>query len=141
MTELEQRIDRLEAVQDIKTLIAKFSRGTDRHNDPAVTRMVFSDDAVWDSPQYGRYDGLEKIVEATSWGGKEVILWSMHIMVSPIIEIDPSGILATANWYLWEPMTARHRDGSVADTWFGAVYDAKLRKVGPSCWKIYYMRL
>lgn len=141
MTEFEQRLNRLEAVQDIKTLIARFARGTDRNNDPAVTRLVFSDDAVWESPQYGRYEGIEKIVEATSWGGREVIQWSMHFMVSPIIEVDTSATSAVANWYLWEPMTARHPDGEVADTWFGAVYDARLRKVGQSQWKICHLVL
>ncbi len=141
MTQLEQRIARLEAIDDIKTLIARFARGTDRHNDPDVTRLVFSEDAVWESPQYGRYDGLEKIVEATSWGGREVIQWSMHFMVSPIIEIAPDCMSATAHWYLWEPMKARHPDGDVTETWFGATYDAKLRKVGENKWKIFHLVL
>jgi hypothetical protein len=138
---LEKRIARLEAIEEIKTLIARFARGTDRHNDPAVTRQVFSDDAVWESSQYGRYEGLERIVDATSQGGREIILWSMHYMVSPIIEIDASLESATAQWYLWEPMTARFPDGSVSDTWFGATYEAKLRCVGRGQWKVHYLYL
>ena len=71
MNGIEQRLARLEAIEEIKLLIAKFARGTDRNNDPAVTRATFTDDAVWESPQYGSYHGIEAIVAATSWGGME----------------------------------------------------------------------
>jgi hypothetical protein len=62
-------------------------------------------------------------------------------MVSPIIKVDPASRTATANWYLWEPMKTRHPDGEIADTWFGATYDAHLRKTDGVGWQIFKLTL
>lgn len=141
MADLEHRIARLEAIESIKRVIARYARGADRNNDPAIMRPLFTEDAVWESKQYTRVEGREEIVETMSWGGTNIIKWAIHYMISPVIDIHEDLQSASAEWYLWEPMTARHTDGTDADTWSGSVYKAEFKRMGDDSWKIKYLNL
>jgi len=49
----EDRIARLEDIEEIRQLTIRYAAGTDRRNDPRVMRELFSEDAVWGSDGFG----------------------------------------------------------------------------------------
>ncbi|MBM3518297.1 MAG: hypothetical protein FJX56_10625, partial [Alphaproteobacteria bacterium] len=44
---LEERITRLEDIEAIKRMLARYAQGADRNNDPNVLRELYTEDAVW----------------------------------------------------------------------------------------------
>ncbi|HYH19948.1 MAG TPA: nuclear transport factor 2 family protein [Azospirillum sp.] len=128
--DLERRLARLEAVEAIRTLIGRYAEGADRRNDPALMRPLFADDAVWEAAGFGRFTGGNAIAAELDRIGREQIVWTMHYMVSPIVEPAADGRTARAGWSLWE--LARVADGGAdaADHWIAGVYDAELRREG-----------
>lgn len=132
--DLERRLARLEAAEAIRTLIGRYAEGADRRNDPALMRPLFADDAVWEAAGFGRFTGGDAIAEELGRIGREQIVWTMHYMVSPIVEPAADGQTARAGWSLWE--LARVADAGAdagaepADHWIAGTYDAALRREG-----------
>lgn len=144
MQDLERRLARLEAAEAIRTLIGRYAEGADRRNDPALMRPLFADDAVWEAAGFGRFIGGGVIADELARIGREQIVWTMHYMVSPVIEPGADGHTARAGWSLWELAqvadhnrevadhnreVAEHGEGA-ADHWIAGVYDADLRRDG-----------
>jgi SnoaL-like domain len=133
LAQLEKRIARIEAVEAIGNLVAMYARGADRKNDPAVFRKLYDEDSVWEANGFGRFKGRDAIVAATSKVAREQILWCIHYMVDPLIEIAPSGKKATCSWYLWELAKMPDDSGALKDNWIAGYYDSALSK-GPKGW-------
>ncbi len=135
--DLERRLARLEAAEAIRTLIGRYAEGADRRNDPALMRPLFADDAVWEAAGFGRFTGGDVIADELARIGREQIVWTMHYMVSPVIEPGADGHTARAGWSLWElakvadqgKEVAEHGE-EAADHWIAGVYDADLRREG-----------
>ena len=138
---LEDRLTRLEDADTIRTLVVQYGKAADRNNDPDMMRALFEKDCVWESPQFGRYEGIEALVEAASRSSREAIVWTLHYNVSVVVHIDDAGTGARCHWHLWEPMKLRQPGGSDAETWFGATYDTLWRKNAPGLWKMSYLYL
>lgn len=124
MASTEERLDRLELAEAIRTLIARYAQGADRRNDPAVMGPLFHDDAIWEAQGFSRYEGRDAIAAGLAEVAQSDILWTIHFMVSPEIEIDSSGARARCHWYLWELATMRDDDGSPQDSWLGGWYES-----------------
>ncbi len=131
---LEQRLDRIEDAEAIRKLVIRYGRGADRKNDPEVLRGLFEEDCVWESPQFGRYEGLDSLIEATTRSSRDMIVWTLHFNVSVVVDLDETGKTARCRWHLWEPMKLRQEDGSDAETWFGATYDTTWKKMWSGGW-------
>lgn len=107
MTEsLEQRIDRLESIQEITQLkYAYCAACDDDHNGPAVANL-FVPNGVWDAGAgIGRAEGTEaitKLMMAIRDGGS--MRNSAHQVFNPRINIE--GDIATAHWRLLMMYTA-----------------------------------
>lgn len=133
MASIEDKIREFEDIENIKKLKFRYARLADEQN---LNDMVdlFTDDAVWEGPQFGRYDGKDAIRGALTnfWTS---ITWSIHLMTNPIIEVDPSGQEATGQWYIWEPATVDGRP-----LWMVGSYDEKYRKEDGR-WKFSYVYL
>src|SRR6476660_5925044 len=86
---VEARIARLEAVEAIQVLKARYADVCDTGYDPVRMRPFFTNDAVWEF-----FGGISN-----------TITWALHYMVAPIIEIADDGRTATGSWYLLEPCT------------------------------------
>jgi hypothetical protein len=117
---LEERVARLEAIEEIRRLKARYahaadSKYTDDHTrrDQAAIDMAariqadcFTVDAVWDGgPQWGRSEGREAIFAMVR---KSVWSMTMHYLLMPDIEVDGSS--ATALWYQWQVGTLTDGD-------------------------------
>lgn len=69
MTENERllaRLDRLEAIEEIRDLVHRYSWGAD-HRDEEVWRSVWAPDAVWQVGPERSFTGIEEIVDAVAW--------------------------------------------------------------------------
>jgi SnoaL-like domain len=111
---LTRRVERLEAVESIRELKARYAEVCDTGYDPVRMRPFFTDDAVWDGgPRFGRHEGVDAIC-AFFAGVSSRITWALHYMIAPVIEVAADGLSATGSWYLLEPCTMSSESGARA---------------------------
>lgn len=131
---LERRIQRLEDLEAIKQLKARYALACDAGYDAEALAAMFTVDAVWDGGPLGRNEGREAIRRFFQ-GSSHRISFAVHNIVSPVIEID--GDTATGIWYLLQ--TCTYIDGNQA-VWGAATYhDRYFREDG--AWKFRHVRL
>jgi hypothetical protein len=83
---LAARLARLEDIQAIETLKARYLRACDR-KDPAVVRACFTGDAVIDYEGFPLFTDPEAFVAVfEEWGCKPTII-DMHHLQNPIVEL------------------------------------------------------
>ena len=63
MTELtlEQQVARLAAIEDIKQMKAQYCAYADHGYDPEGMASLFTEDAIWDGGDFGRFEGVDAI--------------------------------------------------------------------------------
>lgn len=129
------RIQRLEAIEAIKGVIAAYAQGADSGNDVNMMMPLFTQDVVWDGgAQFGRYEG-SAAVRKFLLDSHTFIGWTLHYMISPVIEVSEDARRATASWYLWELAEMPNPEsGQLEAYWIGADYKTQLRQES-DCWK------
>ncbi len=138
---LEQRITRLEDFEAIKVLIASFSRGADAKCDPVILRPLFCDDAVFDIGQFGTLEGGDHIVDQMHNNTDIGFNWTLHFLVSPIIEIHEDFKTATCFYYLWETATHHKIKGNEECYLIGGWYEAIAVKEADNKWRFKHLKL
>lgn len=105
MTEsaLEQRIRRLEDLEAIRDLTARYANAVNKGWNGKTLDLdavgdIFAADARWHSYQGDVTDGAAAIV-AELPAATAVVEFSMHAFLNPIIEVD--GNTATGDWLMW----------------------------------------
>lgn len=116
---LEDRVGRLEAIEDIKQLKARYCAYCDKAYDPAGITSLFVPNGVWDGGKFGRYEGHAAIAEYFL-KISDMVTFSAHMITNPIIAVD--GDRATGQWWILTPAT-RIRDGAKQAYWMLATYD------------------
>ncbi len=145
--DLERRIRRLEDIEAIRALKAKYSMHADeKYTDDHQLRpekereaiagdqaSVFTEDAIWDGgQQFGVLHGKQAIhTSLKSIGWK----FAMHYFLNPVIEVD--GDRATGRWMLWEVATVAATDTAV---FLAAVTEDEYVRT-PDGWRISKVRL
>lgn len=132
--ELAKRITRLEDIEAIKQLKARYCTICDDDHDPDRITSVFSEDATWEGRGIGHAQGHAAIRELFK-GFQRAISYSQHMVVNPLIEVD--GDRAKAVWYFFGLFTMR--DGNQAK-WQAARYHEDYVKVNGE-WKIRHLRV
>jgi hypothetical protein len=113
VTDLEERIARLEDQAAIIRLKARYARFCDDGYDAEGIAGLFVPDGVWDGGElFGRAEGTDGI-RAFFAGASEYIPWALHFTLNPIIEVAPDARTATGSWYLWQPCVRQRRSGAV----------------------------
>jgi ketosteroid isomerase-like protein len=121
-SDLERRIQRLEDIEAIKKLKARYADACDRNYDVDTLASLFAEDAIWDGGLFGVHNGREEI-RAFFQGVSSDITFAMHYMMNPIIDVD--GDEATGEWYLFQTCTF-NGDQAI----FGAArYDEQYRRI------------
>ena len=121
---LEQQVERLTAIEDIKQMKARYCAYADNGYDPEGMATLFTEDAIWDGGDFGRYEGVEAIKKFFA-GISDDIIFAIHPVMNPLIKVD--GDTANAKWWLimWCTMIV---DGGKEGRWFAAEYDDYLVK-------------
>ena len=134
MAELERRITRLEDIEAIKQLKARYCEICDDGHNPDRVTSVFAEDAIWESADFGKAQGHEEIRELFR-GFQKMFSFSQHNIMNPIIKVD--GDRATGVWYIMGPWTYSETND---EKWFALRYDDDYVKVNGE-WKYEHLRV
>jgi len=130
---LEGRITRLEDIEAIKQLKARYCEICDDMHNPNRINGLFVEDAIWESPDFGKAVGHAEI-RALFSKFQTMFSFSQHNITNPIIEV--SGDRATGIWYIQGPWT--HADGD-REIWMTARYDDDYVRIDNE-WKYQHLR-
>ena len=126
---LEKRIQRMEDIEAIKQLIARYAKAADNNGDPKLLAPCFAEDVVWYCQEVGTWDGRDAGVNGLRETCTVTIPWALHYMTQPIIDVTDDGQGAAGEYYLWELAKIAKEDGSgTEDTWIGGWYESQFRK-------------
>jgi ketosteroid isomerase-like protein len=119
---LEARIRRLEDIEALKQLKARYAGYCDENYDADRLAPLFTEDAIWDGGSMGRYEGREAI-RAFFASADRAVPFAIHHVTNPIIKVD--GDRATGRWYLWQPCTFHQGNQGL---WMAGRYDDIYRR-------------
>jgi hypothetical protein len=63
---LLKRLDKLESMEAIRNMVARYAEGADLKNDPVILGALFADDAIWEANGFGQYSGAKNIADGLS---------------------------------------------------------------------------
>jgi uncharacterized protein (TIGR02246 family) len=122
MFDLEARVRRLEDIEAIKQLKARYCAACDDGYDPDRLAALFTEHAVWNGGRtFGVAEGREAIREHFRGASQRVTI-ARHQVMNPIIELDDVGDRATGQWLLFQPCTNTDKDGTEQAVWLAATY-------------------
>ena len=133
ITDLEQRITRLEDIEAIKQLKARYCEICDDMHNPDRINSLFAKDGIWEGVDFGKAQGHDAIRELFV-DFQKMFSFSQHNIMNPIIDIDSER--ATGIWYLMGPWT--HTDNG-KEIWMTARYDDDYVKID-GVWKYQHLR-
>lgn len=135
---LESRIQRLEDIEAIKQLKARYCALCDDGYDADQLADLFTEDAIWHGGSLGVAKGREKIRKFFQ-NTPAVMPFAVHMVMNPEIEVD--GDTATGRWYLFQAATFQPADKTAARAlWGSARYDEEYVRVDGE-WKFKSLRL
>ena len=131
---LEARITRIEDIESIKQLKARYCEVCDDdHNSDEIIKL-FTSDGIWEGDGIGRAQGSAEI-KALFETFKKAISFSQHMVQNPIIEV--TGEKATARWYFFG--TFKYYRGEQA-RWQAARYHEIYQKIADR-WHIKHLKI
>ncbi len=93
---LAARLTRLEDIEAIRQLKARYCEICDDDHNTALITSIFTEDGTWEGKGIGKAEGHQEIRELFTTF-QQAIKFSQHMVQNPIIEVD--GNKATARWY------------------------------------------
>jgi len=133
MAELEKRITRIEDIEAIKELKARYCDICDDDHNPSRITTIFVEDGIWEGGDFGKAQGHEAIRKLFQTF-QQHISFSQHMVLNPIIEIE--GNRAKGVWYFFGPFTFRKNNEA---KWVAARYEDDYVKVNGE-WKYQHLR-
>jgi ketosteroid isomerase-like protein len=124
MKRLERRLQALEDAEAIRNLKARYAALCDDSYDADGIAALFAEDALWESPGLGRFEGREAI-RAFFRGAGGIFSFAIHYSLNGQIHVE--GDTAHAQWYLFMPCTVA--DGNRA-MWRASIEHERYRRVG-----------
>lgn len=97
-TTLEDRVRRLEDVEEIQRVMTRYGAFVDASYDLDGLRTVLAEDLVWTSNAFGSFEGLDAYLAGQEEIAKGVA-WAFHMMI-PIDVSVSSPASATGTFYL-----------------------------------------
>ena len=122
---IEERLARLEDIEAIRLLKARYARFCDDDYNPEALAPLFTENAIWDGGPLGRFEGREAIRTFFS-NAASVMPYAIHHVTNP--EIEVAGDRAEGRWLLWQPCV--HAEGDQALWMAGAYHDQYRREAG-----------
>ncbi len=132
--DLEARITRLEDLEAIRQLKARYCEICDDDHNPDRIVGLFTEDGIWEGRGIGRAEGHQEI-RALFERFRTLIRFSQHMSMNPVIEVH--GETAKGTWYFFGPFTLAEGNQAV---WQACRYHEDYRKVGGE-WKIAHLRV
>ena len=123
----EERIDKLESIEEIKKLKHIYMKWCDVGYLPEKLGPLFIDNATWNSKTFGYYDSRKKIEEFFD-GISAEICFAAHLAMNFIIEVD--GDNASSQWRMLMPCTMVEKGEKVSRWILGDYNDTHVRVEG-----------
>ena len=117
--DLEARVVRLEAIEEITRLKHFYWLCNDQGLDADRIGPLFVDEGVWSNAELGHHEGRAAI-EAFFGGASATITFCAHLGMNGIVEVD--GDTARGRWRLLLPCTFM-QDGRKVSRWILGDYD------------------
>ena len=134
MSELEKRITRLEDIEAIKQLKARYCHICDDTHNPETIASVFAEDGIWESDDFGKAQG-HRDIRALFCSFRELFTFSQHNISNPVIQVKDTH--ATGIWYIMGPWTIAENNKEI---WMAARYDDDYVKINGE-WKYQHLRV
>jgi uncharacterized protein (TIGR02246 family) len=99
---IERRLQVLEDAEAIRNLKARYAAFCDKQYDADGIAMLFTEDALWESPGLGRFEGREAI-RSFFREASGIFSFAIHYSLNGHMEME--GDTAQAQWYLFMPCT------------------------------------
>lgn len=99
---IERRLQALEDTEAIRNLKSRYAALCDDNYNADGIAALFTEDAIWDSPDLGRFEGREAIREFFRRAAG-IFSFAIHYSLNGQIHVD--GDTAGAQWYLFMPCT------------------------------------
>ncbi len=131
---LEARITRLEDIEAIRQLKARYCEICDDDHNPDLITTIFTEDGIWEGDGIGRSEGHAEI-RALFENFQKMISFSQHMVQNPIIEV--AGTTATGRWYFFGTFTYYKNNQA---RWQAARYHETYEKVDGE-WKIKHLKI
>ena len=123
LEQIERRLQGLEDAEAIRNLKARYAALCDNQYDADRIANLFTEDAVWESPALGRFEGRDAIRNFFR-GASGIFSFAIHYSLNGQIYVD--GDAARAQWYLFMPCTVA--DGNRA-MWRASIDHEQYRRV------------
>lgn len=133
INDLERRLTRMEDIEAIKQLKARYCEICDDDHNPDRMATLFVKDGIWEAEGFGKAQGPEGIRQLFQ-GFQKLISFSQHMVMNPIIEINGSS--AKGTWYFLGPFTFRKQNEA---KWQAVKYEDDYVKVNGE-WKYKHLR-
>ena len=104
----------LEESEAIKSLKARYAYYCDHGYDADGMASLFVEDSRWTSNSFGTYEGRVAIHKFQSKISSS-ILWALHFMICPVVDVSDDGETATGTFYLIEFATMTRPAGEEKD--------------------------
>ena len=131
---LETRLHYLESCEAIRSLVGRYATAADQRNNPVIMQHLFHEDAVWCANGFGEYQGRQNILDALSGIAEAQVLWSLHIMAMPDIQVLDQQH-AKVSWMLWEVCNLAEKGQQASTSCLGGFYQATVRCDVEGEWK------
>lgn len=123
MEALAARITRLEDLEAIKQLKARYCEICDDDHNPDRITGIFTEDGVWEGRGIGRAEGHAEI-RALFERFQKAIRFSQHMTMNPQIEVE--GETGRGTWYFFGPFTMEESGQAM---WQACRYHEEYQKV------------
>ena len=87
LEQIERRLQVLEDTEAIRNLKARYAALCDNHYDADGIVSLFTEDAVWESPALGRFEGRDAIRNFFR-GASGIFSFAIHYSLNGHIEVD-----------------------------------------------------
>jgi ketosteroid isomerase-like protein len=121
---IETRLQALEDAEDIRNLKARYAAFCDDNYNADEIAALFAEDATWDSPGLGRFEGREAIRRFFQTAAN-IFSFAIHYSLNGQIHVD--GDNAWAQWYLFMPCTLAEGNRAM---WRASIDHERYRRMG-----------
>lgn len=128
LDQILSRLNKLEAIQDIRALKIRYAMACDTGYDRDIITEMFTEDAIWDGGEkFGKHAGHLQIGDFFAETGKK-IPFAMHFMIGGDVVVADDGVTAEGLWQLWQPTAFREGD-TARSMIFAGIYRDEYRLV------------
>ena len=124
MASIEERVQRLENIEEIRTLKQKYAKLCDENYEAVGLSNLFTENATWDGDELDIHCKGKKEIHDLFAGASSNYTFALHYTLGHIIDVDANGTDAKGTWYIWMPATMHEHA-----TFLAATYEDTYKKV------------